>query len=249
MPSPEMQVVPWRESFKHWATVTTLTNMIRVSGISSACVELNVHVLQDALQKHSSYIIGTWHNNAYFANWLLKGRSVRPMISRSRDGEIITQVMENFGFKAFRGSSSEGGSQALREMIREAKKPEPFAITVDGPLGPIYNVKLGIITLAKMTGLPIIPWDYQAVNQFVAEKSWDRHKLPKPLTVIFSAYGDPFYVPRKLSQEGMEAYRIQLEEAMMANRQRALDEVEKLKQQGVDRWSGKIRFFLKRTFQ
>jgi lysophospholipid acyltransferase (LPLAT)-like uncharacterized protein len=84
------------------------------------------------------------------------------MISRSRDGEYIARVFEHYGVEAARGSSTRGGSAALREMIRAARAGKGIVFTPDGPKGPNRVVKEGIIVAAQATGLPIVPIAFAA---------------------------------------------------------------------------------------
>ena len=79
------------------------------------------------------------------------------LTSRSRDGEILSQILIRLGFQVVRGSSSRGGTSGLLSLIKKAKKGHPVLIAVDGPKGPYHHVKEGIILLAQATGLPIIP--------------------------------------------------------------------------------------------
>jgi lysophospholipid acyltransferase (LPLAT)-like uncharacterized protein len=85
------------------------------------------------------------------------GQKASILISQHKDGEYISQIMSWFGFKSIRGSSTRGGSLALRKMAKEMRSGSHGAITPDGPKGPRHKSKEGAILLASLTGSPLIP--------------------------------------------------------------------------------------------
>lgn len=196
-----------------WLTVKSLVFMLAVTGRTCRAHQEGEEIVQKVLDQHGNFILAVWHETAYFATWLLRDRGMQPMISQSRDGECITQVMEHFGFKAARGSSNKHGKTALLQMVRMLKGTNPGAITTDGPKGPLHYVKPGVITLAKLTGLPIIPWHYEA-KRFKAVRSWDSHRFPMPFTQTFSRFGEPIYVPKKAKEDELEQCRQKVENSL-----------------------------------
>ncbi|MBW6486522.1 MAG: DUF374 domain-containing protein [Syntrophobacterales bacterium] len=79
------------------------------------------------------------------------------MISKSRDGDLVTDIFGRMNFRPVRGSSSHNGKQALTAMVDDLRD-HSFAVHVmDGPKGPISVVKPGLIVMAKQSGAPIIP--------------------------------------------------------------------------------------------
>ncbi|MBF0286465.1 MAG: lysophospholipid acyltransferase family protein [SAR324 cluster bacterium] len=213
--------------------------MIRLTGLTTKVIELNKEAIEPLKQ---NYILSTWHSNIYFSCWILRDQYYGSMISNSRDGEMIAKVMEQFNFVPIRGSTSKGATRALREMIKYLKGPYPVAITPDGPKGPIHKVQSGAIMMAKMTGMPIVPWSFDALDQHTVHKSWDHHKIPKPFTIAVSSFGTPFYVPKELSGEEVPEFCEKLEQVMLDNDHTASAAVDRLKQEGVDSLTGKLRF-------
>lgn len=172
----------------------------------------NLFALQ---QQQQPFLLCAWHQDIYFSAWILRGQNLAALISSSKDGEYIHQVLRGFGFSAVRGSSTRGGLGAMKQMIKCLKAPQPVAITPDGPLGPAFVVQEGIISLARKTGVPILPWRYEASSCWRL-KSWDRHKIPRPFAAIQSVVGTPFEVPSDLSAEEIPEYCRKLE-AVMGN--------------------------------
>lgn len=120
------------------------------------------HVRAENLTEHQPCIIAFWHAHLLLmlhTKW--SGRWV-VMISRSKDGEYIARVFEHYGVEAARGSSTRGGSEALREMIRATRAGKGIVFTPDGPKGPNRVVKPGLIAAAQATGLSIVPIAFAA---------------------------------------------------------------------------------------
>lgn len=91
-----------------------------------------------------------------------RGTSASILISQHRDGEIIARIMKHFGFESVRGSSSRGGRQALRQLLAIGRQGQDLVLTPDGPRGPACRVQTGVISLAKLTGFPIVPLTFSS---------------------------------------------------------------------------------------
>lgn len=108
-------------------------------------------------------ILAFWHGRQLMmARLPYGGRGVDILISRHRDGELISRAMRSFGFSSVRGSTTRGGSVALKTLIRRARAGHDLVITPDGPKGPRQIAQPGVIHLAKATGLPIFPLTFGA---------------------------------------------------------------------------------------
>jgi len=102
-------------------------------------------------------IFAFWHSRQLMMPLAYRGRRISILISRHRDGELIRRIVARFGFDAVRGSTTRGGASALRELVQLGRSGVDLAITPDGPKGPRQVAQMGVIHLAKATGLPIIP--------------------------------------------------------------------------------------------
>ena len=111
----------------------------------------------DALMCKGPIIIAFWHGRQLMMPLAYRGTSASILISQHRDGEIIATIMKNFGFGAIRGSSSRGGMQALRKLVTVGCQGQDLVVTPDGPRGPACHVQMGVMSLAKLTGFPIVP--------------------------------------------------------------------------------------------
>ncbi|MGC8886344.1 MAG: lysophospholipid acyltransferase family protein [Verrucomicrobiia bacterium] len=167
------------------------------------------------------FIFCIWHNRLalsliLFERFIKKNfpnRRLAAMVSASRDGALLTHILELFGASPVRGSSSRRGHQALKEMISRARQGYDLAITPDGPRGPRYEVQYGVIDLSKITGYPIIPVSY-SVRWRIRLKSWDRFIIPLPFSRCDVFLGKPIYVPSNSSDEEREYFRRHLESSL-----------------------------------
>ncbi len=132
------------------------------------------------------------------------------IISRSRDGDDINWVAERFGFLGLRGSPAAGAASAMREAIRQLAAGRGVIVTPDGPKGPRYEAKPGIVSLARKKRAPIVPvcWSTRTRWEF---SSWDRTRLPKPFSTVCAMVGTPLHFG---GDEDEEASRLRLETAM-----------------------------------
>jgi hypothetical protein len=120
------------------------------------------HVRVENLERTPQYIIAFWHAHLLM---MVKCRFRTPisvLISQSKDGELIARTMAYFDVDSSRGSSSRGGSAAMREMIRLARMGTNLVFTPDGPRGPARIASDGVVYAAQMTGLPIVPVAFAA---------------------------------------------------------------------------------------
>lgn len=120
------------------------------------------HVNAENLTGQKQTIIAFWHAHLLLMLHSKWRKPVVVMISRSRDGEYIARVFDHYGVESARGSSTRGGSAALREMIRDARAGKNIVFTPDGPKGPNRVVKPGLVLAAQATGLPIVPIAFAA---------------------------------------------------------------------------------------
>jgi lysophospholipid acyltransferase (LPLAT)-like uncharacterized protein len=137
------------------------------------------------------------------------------MASKSSDGDFQVAICERIGYETVRGSTGRGGTRAFLEMIRRIRRnPEkPVGFTVDGSRGPRAVVQEGLVRLAQKTGGLLMPATASASRTWVL-KTWDRMVIPRPYARVHIVFDELIEVPRKLSEAGVEEYRLKLEESM-----------------------------------
>ncbi len=157
-------------------------------------------------------IYAIWHGHALSLALFSMDRGIYTMASRFRDGEIAARLLEGLGFKVVRGSSEEGraekgGRTGTLKLISVLESGGNVAITVDGPRGPAFKVKKGVVFLAQKTGARIVP----AVVKFERARelsSWDRFLIPYPFTRGVVLVGEEITVSEG---DDLEEKRLELE--------------------------------------
>lgn len=167
-------------------------------------------------------IYAMWHAHQCCIHGIEDKGNLNVLISRSIDGEIIARTVQKWGFKVVRGSKGKKGAiEATMQLIDRLKNDECIAMMVDGPRGPAFQVKEGVIKIAKMSGAPIVPvyW-YSPWFSFLKLPSWDSFRYPLLFTRLLNLYGEPIYVNSDNTDEQDEEVRIKLEESLndLANR-------------------------------
>jgi len=197
-----------------------LSLMLRFVYFSSKKRFTNENEIIKLFESNQNFILVEWHNRAlmqYFGFRKFKGKhhTLTALISKSDDGALAHLTLGFLGVKSVRGSSSRGGTEALRAMSRIAKTAgSNLSITPDGPKGPVYEIKNGVLAAAKLTGLPILPVSWFAKNH-KRVKTWDRLILARPFTVLHFVFGTPIVVPRKCTSDELEKIRKRLQAEMM----------------------------------
>lgn len=140
------------------------------------------------------FVYAFWHQRAPFFAYTHSRENASILVSQSKDGEIIAQLLRLSGIGATRGSASRGGQAATREMIETIEAGRDLGFTVDGPKGPARKAKPGILHLAQKLNLPILPLTCAFSRKVEFKKAWDRFHLPLPFGRIVVRYGAPIFV-------------------------------------------------------
>ena len=156
-----------------------------------------------------------WHGRMLYFMKLYEylGARVTILVSQSRDGELVAQLLSRFGFQTARGSTSQGGARGLLGVVNRVRNGMHACFTPDGPRGPRYQVQPGLVLVAKRTGAPILPMTFGAQWKRVLT-SWDAFLLPLPFSRVVVVYGEPIYVPADASAADLEAKRREVEASL-----------------------------------
>jgi lysophospholipid acyltransferase (LPLAT)-like uncharacterized protein len=167
-----------------------------------------------------------WHQCVLPCTVYFRRSHATILISRSFDGELVTRILEMFGFHAVRGSSSRGAKEGLLGLAHVIESGGPAIFTADGPRGPIYRTKMGPIKLAQMTGAPIGCFHLEPEHAWTM-RSWDRFLVPRPFTRIVVSWGPWTRVSADLPSEAFEPKREELNAAIEYARLRAFEHFKK----------------------
>jgi lysophospholipid acyltransferase (LPLAT)-like uncharacterized protein len=158
-------------------------------------------------------IYAVWHGRVLLLPRLYGSRACRVLTSRSHDGELVARWMARFGLVPVRGSSSRSGADALRRLARALREGREVVVVPDGPTGPREVLKAGVITLARLSGAPIVPMAVGASREWRL-RSWDEFRIPKPFGRCVVRFGEPIRVPPEADRAAEEAARKEVEAAL-----------------------------------
>jgi lysophospholipid acyltransferase (LPLAT)-like uncharacterized protein len=172
----------------------------------------------DNLRFSKGGIIGlAWHNRLFFFPAIMPASSRKrtaAVVSASRDGQYIADLISMFGIRSLRGSSSRRGVNALLDSVKVMREENLNVVfTPDGPRGPKYKMKPGPVMLASLTGAPVCPLSINA-SKYWSVKSWDGFQIPKPGATLTVVFGKLITVPKNLEGEEIEKWRLVLENAL-----------------------------------
>jgi lysophospholipid acyltransferase (LPLAT)-like uncharacterized protein len=136
------------------------------------------------------------------------------LISAHPDGQIIADAVTYFGVDSIAGSTSRGGSAALRTMLKRLKDGDCVGVTPDGPRGPAMTASIGIVNVARLARVPILPLTYATSRRRVLA-TWDRFHLALPFGRGVYLWGEPIEVAADLDEAGLEHARRLVEERMV----------------------------------
>jgi lysophospholipid acyltransferase (LPLAT)-like uncharacterized protein len=159
------------------------------------------------------FILAFWHGRILMMpkSWRA-GIPIHMLISQHRDGQLIARTVAHFGIRTVAGSSTRGGMQALRAMLKALKAGECVGITPDGPKGPRMRASAGIVNVARLSGCPIVPAAYSAAGRRLL-RSWDRFLVPPPFARGAFVWGEPITVG---PDDDLDQARLRVEAAMNA---------------------------------
>lgn len=163
---------------------------------------------------HEPVVAAFWHRNVLIASHLYRDRGFSAAVSRSRDGDRIAALLAALGYQqTARGSSTRGGTTALRELIAQVQDGTTVSIQPDGPQGPARISKLGIVTLARLSQRPITPVGLSA-RPALRFRSWDGTLLPLPFARVLCSYGEPIEVREEADEDEEELRRQELDQRL-----------------------------------
>lgn len=172
-------------------------------------------VLQSRWARGERAIVSFWHNRLLMLPLVAAGQPICIMVSHHRDGEIATNLLGAWGVTTVRGSASRGAVAGFLRLVAAYREGHNVAVLPDGPRGPRYVAKPGVVRLAKAVGSPIFPISY-AADRVARLRSWDGLMIPLPFARVRIAIGEAIEVPPQASPEQLEACRAELERRLQA---------------------------------
>ena len=173
-----------------------------------------------ALVRDRPVIFAIWHNRLLmlpppFDRWFPTRQSIG-LISASRDGDLVSILIERSGYGTIRGSTSRKGVIALRQLVDALAAGSNVLFTPDGPRGPVYEVSPGVIFVAQKSGAPIVPIAHGVLELLASQ---ELGPLLCPTSIQHSrasSSGPPIHVEQTTDAEQFEAERLRFQDAMMS---------------------------------
>ena len=167
-------------------------------------VVLGEEFLTQARARGKPVFVGLWHDRMIYPLWYLCRYRPLALVSRSRDGDVIAGLLEAWGYRTIRGSSSRGSRQVLRAMMRLLDTPDLVMVNaMDGPVGPARVAKVGGLALAARKGAVLIPVNGAASRHWMFKQSWDHFQIPKPFGRIVIQFGPPVELVPGMADEDL----------------------------------------------
>ena len=161
-----------------------------------------------------------WHQHHVLCSglvrqWIKRGFKACFLISGSVDGDVPERIARSYGAEVIRGSASQSGALALRDQHAMMKRGYSIVTTADGPGGPKYEIKTGVVVMARVGGVPIVPVSCAADRAWYLDR-WDNFMIPKPFSRIVLGVGEPYTIPRETRLNEIEPHRLNVQRAVMS---------------------------------
>lgn len=187
--------------------------LIRLIASTMRITYVNFDAYGKMLAEGRHIILAFWHGRLLMMPYSYPGRGITILVSQSKDGELVARTVEGFGIESVRGSSSKGWLGGVKGLLKAVRSGRDAAITPDGPRGPGMKAQMGVIQIARTTGLPIIPMTFSASKKKTFN-SWDSFILPYPFSRGVFICAEPIRVDRDAGGAQMEEARKRLEDTL-----------------------------------
>ena len=172
------------------------------------------------LEAYHPFILAMWHGQFSLMPTLreLHGRAYRvsAIAARHKDAALIRSLLGEFDIEVVQGAGAgnrkrdRGGAYALRTALKLLKGNSTFSMTADVPPGPARRSGVGIVTIAKFSGRPIVPFAV-ATSKFVALPTWSRMTINLPFSKLAYVIGEPIWVPAEADVDALAVYQGKVE--------------------------------------
>jgi lysophospholipid acyltransferase (LPLAT)-like uncharacterized protein len=186
-------------------TLNFLGNLLIKTSVTLLCKSLKINisnkkVIDDLINMNKNFVVAFWHGTMLVPWFIQDKKNISALVSQSKDGDILTKLLEHWDYKVVRGSSSAGGDDALENIIDLLKNNYSVAITPDGPRGPQFKFKAGAVVAAKKSNVPLLLLGTGYKSKKIL-KSWDHFEVPHFFSKVNIILSDPIEIPENLTYE------------------------------------------------
>jgi lysophospholipid acyltransferase (LPLAT)-like uncharacterized protein len=197
----------WIISRLYWFAISLLYKTVRIQPFGE-------EKIKQLMSQGTKVLFCFFHGDYLLLFPRFGSKDICIFTTQSKRGELLAQIIRQFGYTPYKIPDKRGSHLALDRMIHEIQKGYHSVMAVDGPLGPYHKVKHGIIVMAQQTGHPIVPVGIASCWRIVLKKRWDHYTIPIPFTRSMLIFGEPIIVPGDLDDHGIEAFRLKVEEEL-----------------------------------
>lgn len=160
-------------------------------------------------------IVAFWHGEMLPAWYAF--RALRPvaLVSSSKDGSLLSRLLQDWGYGVVLGSSSKGGKEALEQLVAEAST-RIVLLTPDGPRGPAHQAKPGAVVAAHRAHVPLVLVRMRSSRTSVFARSWDSFALPLPFATVDLFVDSPWTIPSAATREQLDEYIAEMNQRMQS---------------------------------
>jgi lysophospholipid acyltransferase (LPLAT)-like uncharacterized protein len=204
-----------RSEFVSHAITFLAAQYIRLVFATSKWETVGIDIPESYFQAKKTFILCFWHGRLGMmaCSWIWKEHPIHMLLSAHRDGQLIGQTVAHFGIHSIAGSTQRGGMQAFRGLLKTLNQGDIVGITPDGPRGPCQVASLGVITLAKLANVDMVPITF-STSRRLRLNTWDRFHFPLPFGRGVFLWGNPVPPPASNDATDKEITRQLLETDM-----------------------------------
>jgi len=177
---------------------------------------INKHYIDEFLLGDKKVVVTTWHRCAIY--FLFKYGFLHPMVifSSSRDGDLLADFAKKLGIIPARGSSTRGGKEGSEQLVRFLNTGGRIVATVaDGPQGPAFRAKPGLVRIAQRSGVHLMPATWSATKVWMFSKAWDKMIIPKPFSRIVVFAWEPYLIPKNAQGDEFDVHVKEMERILI----------------------------------
>jgi lysophospholipid acyltransferase (LPLAT)-like uncharacterized protein len=175
---------------------------------------LRVSVENEESLKSGNCVLMFWHGKMLVGWLLVKDKNFFGVVSQSKDGEILSRLLQKWNYKLIRGSSSKDSKEVMNQMVESLKNGFSIALTPDGPRGPREKMKIGGLIAAVRSSSPVVLCGIHYEKKFVFN-SWDKFEMPKPFSKVLVRLSDKKFFSAGLTNDEYEEIRQKLENELI----------------------------------
>lgn len=189
---------------------------------------LKIKIIEEEnIDPRETYICGIWHNKIVLSLFALDRIEKKAgLASPSKDGELISVPLKMMGFKMIRGSSGKDSVKSVVKLVKIVKEGYSIGTPLDGPKGPVFKAKQGMMYVAQKSGKPFVLLGGAYSDKWTFSKTWDKFELPKPFSKVVCIIGERMYISE---EENLKDYQKIAEQELERLNKKAEEELKNFK--------------------